>query len=83
MAKNKHYSPEGFTERLKELWLLSGLTQIEIAQRIGYDRKSIAAWINGDYVPNILALARLCSVFNVSADYLLFGKEKEDAGSRG
>lgn len=76
MAKSKRYAPEGFTERLKELWLLSGRTQCEIAQQIGYERKSIAAWINGDYAPSILALARLCSVFNVSADYLLFGKEK-------
>lgn len=76
MAKNKRYPPEGFAERLKDLWLRSGLTQIEIGRRIGYERKTIAAWINGDYAPNILALSRLCSVFNVSADYLLFGKEK-------
>lgn len=79
MAKSKHYAPEGFRKRLCDLWLLSGLTQTEIARRIGYERKSIAAWINGDCVPNILALARICSVFNVSADYLLFGKEKENA----
>lgn len=79
MAKSKHYSPEGFSERLRDLWLISGLTQKQIAKQIGYERKSVRAWIYGDYVPNILALARLCSVFNVSADYLLFGKEKEDA----
>lgn len=77
MARNKDYSPEGFSKRLRDLWLLSGLTQTEVASRIGYERKSICAWMNGDCAPNILALARLCSVFNVSADYLLFGKEKK------
>lgn len=78
MAKTKHYPLRGFDERLRELWLMSGLTQKQIAQCIGYERKTVRAWIYGDCTPNALALARLCSVFNVSADYLLFGKEKEN-----
>lgn len=63
MAKTKHYPPEGYEKRLRELWLMSGLTQKQVAQRIGYERKTVRAWIYGDCAPNVLALARLCSVF--------------------
>ena len=76
MAKTKHYPPEGFTERLRDLWIMSGLTQGQIAQRIGYERKVVHAWIYGDHTPNVTALAKICYIFGVSADYLLFGKEK-------
>lgn len=79
MAKSRHYPPEGFSKRLRELWLTSGLTQVQIAQQIGYERKMVHAWIYGDYAPNITALAGLCRIFGVSADYLLFGKDGENA----
>ena len=78
MAKNRNYSPEGFPQRLKEAWFASGMTQKEVSERTGFDRKSINQWMNGDHVPNILALARLCRLFHVSADHLLFGEERED-----
>lgn len=76
MEKKRRYQPEGFAERLKSVWLGSGLTQAEVARRIGYERKAVSAWMYGDYVPGILVLSRLCALFHVSADYLLFGKEK-------
>lgn len=76
MARTKRFQPEGFGERLRDLWLESGLTQTEVAKRIGWERKSVSNWIYGDHAPDILALVRLCELFNVSADYLLFGKEK-------
>lgn len=77
MAKNRHYPPEGFPERLKEAWLASGMTQKEVSERTGFERKSVSQWMYGAHVPNILALARLCRLFHVSADHLLFGEERE------
>ena len=68
------YPLEGFTERLRESWTASGLTQGEIAQRIGTERKAFCSYINARSMPDALRLARLCAVFNVSADYLLFGR---------
>lgn len=68
------YPLEGFTERLRESWTASGLTQGEIAQRIGTERKAFCSYINAKSMPDALRLARLCAVFNVSADYLLFGR---------
>ncbi len=78
MTMNRYYAPEGFPERLREVWLASGMTQKIVSKRIGYERKALSKWMQGDYVPNILALARLCKLFHVSADYLLFGEERED-----
>ena len=69
------YPLEGFTKRLREAWTTSGLTQGEIAWRIGTERKTFCKYINTRSMPDALRLAHLCAVFNVSADYLLFGKE--------
>ena len=73
--KKKIYPLEGFAGRLRELWLASGKTQKEIAHQIGASRSAFAHYIYEDGMPNALYLARLCIVFHVSADYLLFGKE--------
>lgn len=81
MGNVKHYPPEGFTKRLRDLWIESGLSQKKVAEMIGYERKTIHAWINGDSMPNIIAFARLCYVFGVTADYLLFGKEVNNGGN--
>lgn len=68
------YPLEGFTERLREAWTTSGLTQGEAARRIGTERKTFCSYINARSMPDALRFAHLCAVFNVSADYLLFGK---------
>ena len=80
MAKTNRYPPEGFTERLYHVWLASGMTQKEVALQIGYERKAVRLWLYGDNIPSVLALARLCRLFEVSADYLLFGKEELAGG---
>lgn len=45
---------------------------------IGFNRKAVLSWLNGDTLPNATALGRMCKVFHVSADYLLFGKEEKN-----
>lgn len=81
MAKEKRQL-QGFAWRLYHEWVRSGLTQKEAAGRIGYERKTFRLWIYGDTVPNVLALAKLCRLFKVSADYLLFGKEDQGGGQK-
>lgn len=73
--KKKIYPLEGFAGRLRALWLASGKTQKEIARQIGTSRSAFASYIYENSMPNALYLARLCIVFHVSADYLLFGEE--------
>lgn len=78
--KRKVYPLEGFAERLRDLWLASGKTQKEIAEQTGISRNAFLSYIYADRNPNALYLARLCGIFHVSADYLLFGKKNKDKG---
>lgn len=83
MGNRKRYLPDSFHARLRDLWLASGLTQKQIAERICADRKSVSKWISGEFNPNLLYFMRLCRLFRVSADWLLFGKEDQDGGQKG
>lgn len=67
--------PEGFTERLYKVFLDSGLTFAEATRRSRVSNSALHSYIYYGRCPNALALARMCKLFNVSADYLLFGKE--------
>ena len=60
-----------FGERLKELRIAYGLTQMELAQKIEYSQSIIAFWENNQREPVISSLKKLCDFFDVSADYLL------------
>lgn len=81
--KIKVYALEGFAVRLRKLWIKSGKTQNEIAHQIGVTRGTFSNYIYGDVMPNSLYLARLCRVFHVSADYLLFGEEMDNKDRKG
>ena len=79
MAKTKKYPSTEFTKRLKDLWLKSGMTQKQIADEAGVSRWTVKAWLEGEIILGLPDLVCLCRLFNVSADYLLFGEEGENA----
>lgn len=66
---------EGMSDRLRKAWKESGLTQTQIAERVGADRKTIHSILNGYYASSIITFAKICKVLNCSTDYILFGKE--------
>ncbi len=57
--------------RLRELRIKSGLTQNEIALKLGVSGQTILNWENGIYEPKINQLIQLADLFNVSIDYLV------------
>lgn len=57
--------------RLRELRNKSGLTQNEIANKIGVSGQTILNWENGIYEPKINQLIQLADLFNVTVDYLI------------
>ena len=63
--------------RLRELRVKSGLTQNEIAVKLGVSGQTILNWENGIYEPKINQLIQLADLFNVSVDYLLERKGNE------
>ena len=63
--------------RLRELRVKNGLTQNEIAVKLGVSGQTILNWENGIYEPKINQLIQLADLFNVSVDYLLERKGNE------
>lgn len=63
--------------RLRELRIKSGLTQNEIAVKLGVSGQTILNWENGIYEPKINQLIQLADLFNVSIDYLVERKNNK------
>lgn len=57
--------------RLRELRNKSGLTQNEIATKLGVSGQTILNWENRIYEPKIGQLIELADLFNVTIDYLV------------
>jgi transcriptional regulator with XRE-family HTH domain len=59
------------SERMREVRVARGLTQEELAARIGINLRQISRYEAGESDPTGDALARLAKEMQVSADYLL------------
>ena len=64
--------------RLRELRNKSGLTQNEIATKLGVSGQTILNWENKIYEPKIGQLIQLADLFNVTIDYLVERKNAPD-----
>lgn len=62
-------------DRLRALMKKKGVGVGELSKSIDYNRRTITFWLNGTTSPSAAAIVALCKYFNVSADWLLFGKE--------
>lgn len=60
-----------FGERLKELREARGISQVQLARRLGKSKQSVSNWENNNILPSIEILIRLARIFCVSCDYLL------------
>lgn len=60
-----------FSERLKQLRNEKGLTQQEIADKMGVNRVTYTNWENGIKEPKLDMIVQLATEFNCTLDYLL------------
>lgn len=67
--------PIGFTDRLYDSFLKSGISFMDAYRKTGISYSTLHSYIYYGSCPNATALAKMCKLFGVSADYLLFGKE--------
>lgn len=49
----------------------AGMTQMQLAERLGVYQKDISRWEKNESTPNALTLAKICKELNASADELL------------
>ncbi len=58
-------------QRISEMRLSMGWSQVELAKRLGVAKQTVSNWENENIQPSIEMLVRVARLFNVSADYLL------------
>lgn len=64
-----------FSEKLQILRKNKGLTQEELAEKLGVSRQAVAKWESSLVYPDIYNLIQISNLMNVSLDYLV--KEQE------
>ncbi len=57
----------------------AGMTQEELAERLGVSRQAVSKWEQDGAFPETKQIMELCKLFHISADELLFGTEKASA----
>jgi len=62
-------------DRIKTIRASKSLTQQEFADDLGIKKVLIAHWETGRDNPGLENLTTICSKYNITADWLLFGKE--------
>ena len=66
-----------FSERLKELRRQVGLTQVEVAEKLGISQPAYASWERGVKKPTQENLVKIAQILNVSVDYLVGNSEEK------
>ena len=58
-------------EHIRELRIQRGITQVDLAKRLGVSKSVVSSYENGVHLPPYDILIRLSALFGVSCDYLL------------
>lgn len=66
-----------FSERLKTLRKEAGLTQVDVAEKLGISQPAYASWERGVKKPTQENLVKIAQIFNVSIDYLVGNSEEK------
>ena len=66
-----------FSERLKKLRKDAGLTQVDVANKLGISQPAYASWERGVKKPTQDNLVKLSKILYVSVDYLLGNTESK------
>ncbi|MGN0789131.1 MAG: helix-turn-helix domain-containing protein [Christensenellales bacterium] len=57
-------------EKIKELRKKKGMSQSELAEKVGVSRQALSGWENGAYIPDYNSLLLLCKVLETDANTL-------------
>lgn len=58
-------------ENIKKAREAAGLTQGELAEKLGTTQIAISRWENNNRTPNVITFGKMCSIIGASADELL------------
>ena len=57
--------------QIRTLRLVRGMSQVELARRLGVTKQSVSNWENDNIQPSVDMLLKIVRLYSVSADYLL------------
>ncbi len=60
-----------FAQRLKDLRKKNNMTQVQLAERLGVSKGTVAMWETGKRKPGFETLHDLCDIFDRRLDYIL------------
>ncbi|NBI82083.1 XRE family transcriptional regulator [Clostridiaceae bacterium] len=58
-------------ERIKQLRKENGLTQVDMAQKLGVTKGTVSTWETNSRMPSFDVLDHMCDMFQRSLDYLM------------
>ena len=61
-------------EQIRRLRMARGITQVELAHRLGVSKQSVSNWESNNIQPSIELLEKIADLFGVTTDHLL-GRE--------
>lgn len=64
-------------ERIQQLCKDNHITGKELGEKLDLKKSPLTDWKNGKSKPTAEQIKRICEIFAVSADYLLFAKSSE------
>lgn len=74
LPETHKFSQQDFASRMLHLRQALHLSQEQAATLLGISRVCLVRYENGTRTPSADALARICTGYRISADWLLFGK---------
>lgn len=63
-------------DRIRYLRDKAGMTQVDLAKRLGISRSAVNSWEMSLSSPSLSNIVEMTEIFNVSADYLISSSEK-------
>lgn len=69
-----------FANRLSNLRRSQGISQSQLADKLGVKKQSISNWENGNIMPSVEMVEKAADYFMVSVDYLLGRDEPREDG---
>lgn len=68
--------------RLKLMRSRMGLTQEDVAEKVGVSRQAVAKWEKGETLPDIESCIKLADLFEVPVDMLVRGLKEEKTAEK-
>ena len=65
------------SKNIATLRVQSGLTQLELAEKLNYSDKAVSKWERGESLPDITAFCEMSKIFGVTVDDILKSEEIE------